>query len=657
MQQLPKFIHEKSNDNNNTVRDNGTLRRRISRRRLNEADGKEEADIKINGNVSCKDTTSSTEDGCYCKDTDGIDLRQGSSHSTVTCSNFGAYDTRRPQSWITIYPSEARARLNDGDVFVPRAINVRTNVERRDCRRNNDRDNVCGDDSEYTVCHAIDDNGRLPKSIYTECAAYGEDSKERFADSCKYRNKILRESVINDTWKRQVGYKFLQQSLGSCPREPVARKWSTCSCIAEEEEDYCKGIDRIEKELPENVCNIVECPEKISVCRTPSEKLAESAAVETSCNAPGKYFEETRTCEDSAECLIDTSTCGRRLGNSEESSKVTRVCKEFVTEEASKDITVCKTVFGESNGLEEEVIVYRSALSDSKDTPKETICIEFPESKFANQDDVNRLSLNDKKNKLVEENRNSSNLNNPKGNTENRRTVKLNNELDNDALNHFTRQQSDNIGRQRRKTLKDQSKNLHQIPIESIKNFKPSSKNASTTLHVQFYNHSIPVSNPNAKKASKTLVNQQRMQTLNRLRNYSQRPDNLTQNLAPNKNNQQKKKTQENSKEEEEGQDILKKVETTEDKRKSLLRRSFKKAADVIKRSRAFVIDRIETGQIEVKKTIADGKKDDEKSKIISEIKKKVDDVEDQQKITKKVAVPMRSPQTEIANEGKLITS
>lgn len=648
MQQSPKFIHEKSNDNNNTVRDNGTLRHRISRKRLNEADGKEEADIKINGSVWCKDTTSSTEDGCYCKDTDGTDLRQDSSHSTVPCSSFRACDTRRPQSWITIYPSEARARLNDSDVFLPRAINVTTNVERRDCRKNSDRDNVCGD--EYTVCHAVDDNGRLPKSIYTDCAAHGEDPKECFADSCKYRNKILRESVINDIWKRQVGYKFLQQSLGSCPREPVARKWSTCSCITEEEEDHCKGTDRVEKELPENVRNIVECPEKISVCQTPSEKLTENTAVETSFNAPGKYFEKTRTCGDSAERLTDTSTCGRRFGNSEEPSKVTGVSKEFVTEEPSKDITVCKTVFGEPNGLGEEVIVYRSAVSDSKDTPKETICKEFPESKFPNQDDVNRLSLNDEKNKLAEGNINSSNLNDPKGNTENKRTVKLNNKLD--ALNNFTRQQSDNLGRQIRKPLNDQSKNLHQIPIESIKNFKPSSKNVySTTLHAQFYNHSIPISNSNAKKASETLVNQ-RMQTLNRLRNYSQRSNNFTQNLVPNKNNQPKEKTRENLKEEE-GQDIFKKIETTEDKRKSLLRRSFKRAVDVIRRGKALVTDRIEIGQIEVKKTIGDGKKDDEKSEIISEIEGKIDDVEDQEKI-KKVTIPMRSLQTEIANEGKL---
>lgn len=648
MQQSPKFIHEKSNDNN-TVCDNGTLHR-SSRKGSNEADGKEEADIKINGNVWCEDTTSSAEDGRYCKDTDDIDLQQDSSYSTVPCSSYRAYDTRRPQ-WITIYPSEARARLNDSDVFLPRAINVCTNVERRDCRKNNDRDNVCGDDSEYTVCHAVDDNGWLPKSIYTNCTTYGEDSKECFADSCKYRNKVLRESVTNDIRKRQVGYKFLQQSLGSCPREQVARKWFTCSCIAEEEEDYCKDIDRIEKQLPENVCNIVECPEKISVCRTPSGKLAENAAVETSFSAPGKHFEKTRACEDSAKRLTDTNTCGRRFGNSEEPSKVTRVCKEFVAEEPSKDITVCKTVFGEPNGLEEEVIVYRSALSDSKNTPKETICKEFLESKFANQDDVNRLSLNDGKDKLVERNINTPNLNGPKGNAKNKKIVKLNNNKP--GYNNFAKQQFDNTGHreQVKNTLNDKSKNLHQIPVESIK--KPLSKNVySTTLRAQLYDHSIPASNSNSKKASKTLVNQQRMQSLNRsMRNYFQRSNNLTQNLAPNKNNQLKEKTREK---EEEGQDVLKKVETTEDKQKSLLHRSFKKAIDIIRRHRALVTDKIETGQIEVKKTIADGKRNDEKSEITSEIEDKIGDIEDQQKVTKKVAIPMRSLQTEVANEGKL---
>lgn len=661
LQQSPNFIHEKSNDNNNTVRDSRTLYRtigykhRINRKGLSEEDSKEKADIKINGNVWCKDTTSSTKDGYYCQDTDGIDLQESSSYSTVSCSSFSAYNIRRPQSWITIYPSEARARLDDSD-FPSRAINACANTERRDYRKNNDLDSVCGDDSEYTMCHAVDDGRWLPKSIYTDCATYGGDSKERFAVS-KHRNKILRESAINrnDIRKKQMGYEFLQQPLGS-QREQVARKRSsTCSCIVEEEEDYCKGIDGVEKELSENVRNIAECLEKMPVCRTPSRKLSESAAVSgTSFNAPGIDFEKTQTCKDSEERLKDINMRGTRFGNSKEPPKVTGVCKEFVTEEPSKDITVCKTVFGELNELQEEVIVYKT--TDSKDTPKETISKEFPDSNFANQDDVNS-SLNNAKDKFVEGNINSSKVNDLKENAENKRIVKLNNKGGNDILENFSRRQSTSTEQheQIKKSLNDQSKNLHQIPVESIKDLKPFSKNVhSTTLRAQLYNLSNLDSNSSAKKTSKTLVNQQRIQPLNRsMRTRSQRL-NFTQNLAPNKNNQLKENTQENSKEEEVRQDISKEVGTIKNKqKKTLLHRTLKRVIDVIRCDRTLVTNRIETGKIEAKKAIADGKKDDEKSEITSEIEDKIGDVEAQQKIIKKVAVPIRS-QTKIANKSKL---
>lgn len=659
IQQSPNFIHEKNSDDN-IIHDNRTLRHK--RKELTEMDGKEEADVKINaGNVWCKDMTSSTtKESRYCKDTDGIDLQQDSSYSTIPCPSFSACDnTRRPHSWISMYPSETRAKLDDSDDFLSREIC--TTVERRDYHRNNDRDNVRGDDSEYTVCHAVDDSRWLPKSIYANCAAYGEDPKERSADSCKYRNKILQESVINqnDIRKRQVGYKLLQQSLGSCQRQRVTRKWSTCSCIAEEEEGYCKGIDRVEKELPgkaglENVCNVVECPEKISVCRTP-RKLAESAAVcETSFSAPGKLFEKTY--EDSAK--RSEGICGTKFGNSKEPSEVTRVYKEFVTEGPLEDITVCKTTFGEPSGLAEEVIVYRTTSPDSKDTPKETICKEIPDSNFANQDDVNGLALNNIQDKLVEENINSSNTNGPQENAENKRIVKVNKHDNDHSVDDLTRQQSTNV-EQHEQIEKTLNENLHQIPVESIKDFKPLSKNDySATLRAQLYDRSNHVPNSNVKKTSKTLVNQQKMRSLNRsMRNYSQRSNNLTQNLASNKNNQLKDtdKLQESSKKEEERQDISKEMRTIEDKQKESRLRPFKKLIDVIRRRRMLVTDRIETGKIEVKKTIADDKKDNEKSEITVETEDKTSDMKDQQEIIKKVVTPMRSPQTEIVNKGKLL--
>lgn len=658
MRQAPNFIHEKTSDDN-TVCDNRALQPRISRKELREADGKEkeEADVKVNDkNVWCKDTTLSSKDSHYCKDTDSIDLQQDSSYSTVPCSSISICDnTRRPPSWITLCPSEARARLDDSAVFPSRVI---SNMERRDYRKNKDRDDVRRNDSEYTVCHAIDDSKWLLKSTYTDCATYDENPKRHFTDSCKYQNKILQESAINgnDIRKRQTGCKLLQQFLASCQREQAARKWSTCSCIAEEEEDYCKDIGRLEKQLPENVCNVAECLEKISVCRTPSRKLAKSATVcETTVSVPGKCFEKTQTCKDSMECSKGTSVCGSRVENSGEPAKVTKVCKECVTEEPLENITVCKAMFGERNGLAEEIIVYRTALPDSEDTPKETVCKQILDLNFSNQDDVNRLSLNDAKAKLVEGNINSPNLNGLEENAK-KRIIKLNNKQlnNNNAFNNFTRQQPANVEQheQIKETLNNQSKNSHQN-VESLQDsLKPLSKNAYST---QLYDHSNLVLNSSVNKTSKTLVNQQKIQSLNRsIKNHSQRLNNFTQNLASNQNNQLEEKPQENSKKNEENQDISKEIGTTKNKQKERLLQLFKKLIDVIKRGRTPITDRIETGIIEAKRTIVNGKKDYKKSEIISETEDKTDDIKDQQEI-KKMIVSIRSPQTEIASKGKLL--
>lgn len=658
VQQLPNFIHEKNDDN---IRNNGTLQHRISRKELSEANNKEEADIKVNDeNIRGKDATSLTKDDYYCKDMDNTDLQQDSSYLTVPCSSFSACNnTGHPESWMTTYPSEAKARLDNNDVFLSSAIC--TNVEQRNYRKNNDRNNnIRGNDSECTMCHAVDGSRWLPKSIYTECS-YGEESRECFADGCKYRNKIFQDSAINrnDIWKRQIGYKRLKQPLGSCQRELMARQWSTCSCIAEEDEDYCKGVEKDKedkKELSQNVCNVAECLETISICRTP-KKLAESATVCETSFGDGKRFKKTWTCKNSEEHLKDTSVCETRFINSIEPPKVTKVCQEFVTEEPPEDITVCKT-FGETNELPEEVIVYKTEHSDSKDTLKETICKEIPDSNFANQDDVNRVFLNDVKDKLVEESTTSSNLNSPEKNAGNKRMVKLNNKHD-VALNSFTGQQPANAEQdeQINKIINDRSKNVPRTPVESIKNSKPLSKNVYSKLpRAQFYNRSNLVSNSSVKKTSKTHINQRRTQSLNRsMRNYFQQSNNRTKNLVSNKNNQLKEKTLENSQEEKERQDISKEIKTTEDKqRESLLHRPFKKLIDVIRRGKTFITDRIETGKIEAKETIADGERNVEQSEIALEIEDKTS-TKDQQEIIEKAIVPIMKPlQTEIADKGIL---
>ncbi|KYN04262.1 DC-STAMP domain-containing protein 2 [Cyphomyrmex costatus] len=655
---LTEIINKEINDSfkriNNSIKDamKGLVKssmHKTSRKEFSEVDSKEEADVKVNDeDVRCKDATSSTKDGCYCKDTDSIALQQDSSYLTVPCLNLSACDnTRHPKSWMTTYPSEARVKLDD-NVFQSRVIC--TNVKQRNNRKNNDHNNnIHGNDNECTMCHAVDGSRWLPKLIYTECS-YSKESKECFADGCKYRNKTFQDSVINrnDIRKRQIGYKCLQQPLGSCERELMVRQWSTCSCIAEEDED--EGIDKDKIELPQNVCNVAECLEKISVCRTP-RKLTESAIVCETSFGGGKYFEKTRTCKNSEEDLKDTRACETRFRNLVEPLKVTRACQEFVTEESPEDIIVYKTVSGEPNGLPEEAIVYKTAHSYSKDTLKETICKEIPDLNFANQDDVNKVSLNDAKDKLVEESTNSSNMNSSVENASNKKTVKLNNKHDAD-LDNFTEQQSSNVEQYKQinthKMMNDQLKDVSCSSVESIKDFKPLSKNVSSILpRAQFYNRKNLVSNSSVKKTSKTHINQRRMQSLNRsMRNHFQQSNNPTQNLVSNKNNQLEEETLENSQEE---KDILKDIKTEDKQRESLLHRPFKKLVDVIRRGKTFIIDRIETGKMEVKETIANGKKDVEKS----EIEDKTNDIKDQQEIIKKVTVPMKPLQTEIADKGK----
>ncbi|XP_018338244.1 PREDICTED: uncharacterized protein LOC108746157 [Trachymyrmex septentrionalis] len=652
VQQLPNFSHEKSDDN--VVCDNGTLQHRISRKELSESNSKEEA-VKVNDeNIRCKDAISSTKD-YYCKDTNNIDLEQDSSYLTVPCSSFSACNnTKHPESWMTTYPSESKARLDDNNVFLSRAIC--TDMEQKNYRKNNDcNNNVHGNDSECTMCHAVDSSRWLPKSIYTECV-FGEEPREYFADGCKYRNKIFQDSSINrnDIRKKQTGCKRLQQSFESCQREIMARRWSTCSCIAEEDEDYCKNVDK--KELPQNVCNAAESLEKISICQTP-RKLVKSVTVCETSSGDGKRFEKSRTCKKKEQYLKDTSVCETRFGNSVEPPKVTRVCQEFVTEEHPEDITVCKTAFGEPNRLPEEAIVYTTEHSDSKDTPKETICKEILDSNFANQDDVNRVFLNDVKDKLVEESTTSSNLNSPEENAGNKRMVKPNNKH-NVALNSFTGQQSTNVEQDKRinKMMNDGSKYVPRTPIESIKDSKPLSKNVYSTLpRAQFYNRSNLVSNSSVKKTSKSHINQRRMQSLNRsMRNHFQQSNNPTQNLISNKNNQQKEKTLENSQEKEERQDISKEMKTVEDKQRESRLRLLKKLIDVIKRGKTFITDRIETGKIEAKETIANGERDVEQSEIASEIENKLNGIKNQQKIIKKVTISMKPLQTEITDKGIL---
>ncbi|XP_070524139.1 uncharacterized protein [Cardiocondyla obscurior] len=400
MQRSPNLICEKSSGDNAT-HDNVSLQRKISKKESRKAESIQEMNVKVNdGNVWCKDTTSSTKDGHYCENTCDVDFPQRDLSSSIApCSSFSVCDgARQTQPSITQHPSKTRARLDDREVFISRTIC--TDAERRDHYKNKDRRNVGGDDNEL-----------------------------RFADDRICRNKTLQESIMerNNILKRME--RKLLQSFERWQREQVAREWSTCSCIVEKDEDYYASIDGVEKELPEDTRNVAECPGKVFARRTSSKTLTEGTEFSE------KDFEIIRKNH-----LKGTNIDETRFKNSAEpSSKATKVCMESVLEEPSKDIAVSKTVLGEPNRLTEEVIVYKTALSDSKDTPKEITRKEIPDSNSVGQSDVNRLSLNDMKNKFAGENVNSSNSNSLEEKAEEMK-VKLIDKPDNDTLNFASQQ-------------------------------------------------------------------------------------------------------------------------------------------------------------------------------------------------------------------------
>lgn len=667
-------------------------------------------------NVSeCKDTTSSTRDGCCCKDTsfNNMDLEQDLSDSPVPCSDFNMCDDfRRQQSWTAIYPSEMKTTLNDSDASLSNAIC--TNVEQRNYRKSDARNNTCKNNSGYIVCHAVDGSRWLPKSIYTDCVTHGKVPKEKAETKiyrCKYRNKRLQDSVLNhnNVLKRQMEHKLLQRSSKSCQKDHAARQLSKCSCITEEEEDCFTNIDKIERKFPENVYNNTKCLEKISVCRTSSNKLAESAT-DVSFNTNRERVEQTQTCEDifeASECLkgkcnndIKTSVCQtsssklnrdattcetvsfsvardrfekmqtckstlknsvKRLkgvpmyettfGNSKELPKLTRVCKEFVTEESPEDITVCKRMFGEPKRSSEEVIVCE-ALPDAEEAPKETICKKISDSNFVNQNNDKKVFLNDTKDNLVKESTSGSSLNIQKTNSENAtRIVQLDNSV---ALNNFTKQNSVNDTKQDEKIKETLSKILT-TPVGPNKDSfsKPLSKIIYSTAlpHTQFYDRSNLASNLNEKEAWKTLVNKRKMTRMNLSPNQPMRnnfqqlnKNSTTRDSVSDRIDQSEEKTQEEKAEQR--QDISKEKRTTEEiPRDSLLNRSVKKLIDVIKLGRMKIKERAETEKDKLEKIISDDIKAIGKSDIVFKNKDKFNDAVDSQKPSEKMT-PMRHPPT-----------
>lgn len=666
--------------------------------------------------IECKDTISSTRDGCCCKDTSfsNMDLGQDLLDSAVPCSDFSVCDNlRRLQSWTTIYPSEARTMLNVSDASLSNAIS--TNVEQRDYVKSDVQSNVCENNNAYTVCHAVDGSRWLPKSIYTDCVTYDKVPKEHFADGCKYRNKKLQDSILNrnNIWKRQIEYKLLQQPPESCQRENVVRQRSTCSCIAEEEEDCFTNVEKVEGKFSENVCNNIKCLEKRSVCRTPSNKLVETATVcEIPFNTIAECVEQTQTCEsmfedsteclkgkcnknvkisicqtssskldknaticesvsfsvardrfekmqtckntfeNSVKCLKDTTMYETTFGNSEELTQVTRVCKKFVTEESPEDITVCRRMFGEPKGSPEEVIV-GEALPDAKEVPKETICKKISDSNFVNQDNDKRVFLNDAKDNLAKENANSSNLNIQKKNSENaERVIQLDNNV---ALNNFTGEKSANDIKQDEQIKETVSNNLSKISTASVEPIKDSfSKPLSKIIYSATLSQTQLYDRPNLvsnlnEKETWKTLVNKRKTTIQLSPNQTMRNHFQQLSKDPMTRNSASDKVDQS---EERTQEELKEEEESQDISKERRTTEEKPRDSFLNRSVKKLIDVIKLGRMKIKER-TETEKDIPKKIIVDGIKDvgKSDTVFKKDKISEKITMPVRYPLT---SRGKL---
>lgn len=647
-QRLSNTLHkrrDKSSDSseNNVVCDTNNTTVHSICRKVSSESSKKGVDVKLSDeDVECGDTISSTRDGCCCDDTNSTTgPRCDSLESVVPCTkSFSIFNNSiRPQSWTTIYPSKAEAESNSSDIML--------NYDGNDARNK-----ICGNDGEYSVCGAIDGNRWQRKSIYTDCATYGEKvPKECFADNCRYRNKKVQDSAVNgnDIWRKRVCYK-LWQPIEDCRREHVTFQRSACSCIAEEEEDRCASVDRVENELSESVCEEATCPEKISVCRASSRELAGDATVcGTSFSAVGKCSEETGTCKsaskDPAECRNGATVCVTTFKNSEEPPKVTRVCKELVAEESSEDIAVCRTVmFGEPKGPPEGVAVSK-ALPDSEGAPKETICKKIPDSNFADRNDVKTVFLNSAEDKLAEGNTNSSNLNNWQENVGN--TVRMK-QLDKFGNCDFAGRKSTGNIKQGEQTKKLISNDETNIPVRSIKDTISLPRSIYSTIPRNSINF---ISNPKASKhISNTHSDQQgslKFQPPNRpLRNYSRQPSRIAKRstmrdlAASRKNNQTEKKTQDKSKEDKEKHNIPREMKRTKEEqpREPLLYRSIKKLADILKYTREQLKVKREAEKTKLKEKIVGDKRDVGEVKTISETEDKI--IEKSQELTEQIEAP-----------------
>lgn len=474
--------NKRERNDDSTVRDTETwCKIRTTQTSDSNEDGRQ-MDVKLGDQEKCKDTILSARPS-----RDSANLYRDSSNS-VGCDNF-----QGAPSWIAIHPSETKCRFisDDTDLCLSSVTDVPNG--RKDRRENDD---VCGITDSGCTDAIADDSGSLLKSAGTDCAAC-------FADDSECRDVKFRDSISNcrDIRQKRMGdYKAPQQSI-ECNQgqQRAARQKSTCSCIVEEEEeeDCCTNV---ENERPVNLR-----PTRV-ICSEP----ARDCATVISLNNAGDRFEKaaiSKSISRASECPRAITSCGATLENSQEPPKVTRVSKKLVAQELPLlGIAVCKTIFAEPKEPPEEGMVCETAaLRDKSDfeapdeAPEETIC-KIPHSNFA--DNVEGLSANDAKDKLVKEKRDGTNLNDRKENVADgeRATVQFADSSRNNAAPnlHLDRQQSAN--EYRRKKVSYKRSNDSPVSIRATRDFEPLSGHAiKFSRAVEFHDPSSYSTNSDAK--------------------------------------------------------------------------------------------------------------------------------------------------------------
>ncbi|XP_032683371.1 uncharacterized protein LOC116849868 isoform X2 [Odontomachus brunneus] len=644
---LPSNSIRNKGERNSIVRDNETWRKTRTTQTSDSNEDGRQVDVKLSDQEESKNAISSVRPSKDQSLPISANLYQHSSNSV----GLPRDNSQGASSWIAIYPSEARCRCVNTDLYLSSTINVPSG--RKDRRENDD---VCGiTDSGCTMYDAIDSSGSLLKSAGTDCATC-------FTDDSECRDvKMFRDSILNRRDIREKRMGVCKAHSIECNQQRAARQRSTCSCIAEEEEDCCTSVV---KERPVNLR-----PTRV-ICSEPARDA--TVRVISLNNAGDSLSPISKSIFRVSKCTKATAAAyGATLENSQESSKVTRVSKKLAAEELPfLGIAVCKTIYAEPKGPPEEGMVRetvalrkKSDLEAPDEALEETIC-KIPHLNFADRDVVERLSVNDAKDKLAKEKRNGTDLNDRRENVVDceRVTVQFADSSRNNVAPNLDKQQS---AEYRRKNVSYKKSNDSPVSIRAIRGFKPLSEGQDPIKFSVDDRSNYSKNSEDAKGTLKNSVDREkrvRMRLSPLLRPMRSHLESVSKypaerDFTSTDGKQPKEKMAETSKEENDKKDRPDKIGLlTRNPKDTPLYRSLKKLLDLIQHRKAIrrMKDETEKNRNDLmKKTQHDAKEDDSKPRSIPERLAEINDYEkDRRNIGEAAYRPMRPS---LANKHEIV--